>query len=235
MRRAPATHMQTSPAVESSFEPFGPAYTWCDGACARCPLEPRCPLARALRGSHWLDELAATASEPAEGWDAVVAHVDEPPVELPSSAFAGRLRSIGADYAAALSALLPHAAEEPARRAGLRLAAKLARLASMLAPDEPARFEPDLAWNAFACLMLIERLDKLCLDRVQSLFVARAPLPYRRFMLVRGRLWSSLVRLRRKVPSSARRALCRLVAAGRAPSPFLLAPDVSRARHAENG
>jgi hypothetical protein len=220
-------------ALAASMQPFGPAYTWCDGACSSCLLEPRCALARALRGAQWLDELAA---EPAGGWDAVVAHVDHTPVELPATAFAERLRRAGADYSSAVSELLgplpQHDQRAPSQRAGAQVGIKVRRLASMLALEEPPRFEPAQAWSAFANVMLIERLDRVC---SQGLCVSRPPLPLRRFTLARGRLWAMLLKLRRKVPSSARRALFRLITTGNAPSPFSISTEKASARRAGNG
>jgi hypothetical protein len=215
---------------------FGPAHTWCDAECGRCTLEPECPLARTLRGSRWLDELAA---EPSQGWDAVAAHVDDTPLQRPTSGFAERLRAAGTEYAVATSELLlpllPHGELEHAHSAGLRVGAKVGRLAAMLTADEQPRFEPSSAWNAFATLMLIERLDGFCSRRVRDHFFPRAPRPLRRFTLARARLWAILLRLLRKIPSSARRALRRLVASGHAPSPFLIAAPAPRMLSAQTG
>lgn len=91
-------------------EPFGPAHTWCDGACARCPLAADCPRTP----------------------------VAAPP--YPPSVAAARLRVAGLDYACRLHELicaLGAAETDVARRAwaaAVRLGPRAVRLGADASP-----------------------------------------------------------------------------------------------------
>jgi hypothetical protein len=93
-----------------SDEPFGPAYTWCDGECARCVLASDCPRTPADESSR------------------------------PRSVASERLRGAGLDYACRLHELLcalGAGETEVARRAwaaGVRLGPRAARLGDGAAP-----------------------------------------------------------------------------------------------------
>jgi hypothetical protein len=155
----------------------------------------------------------------------VVAHVDDTPVAVQRSQFAERLRDAGRDYSSAAARLLGPLRSQHglahAYLAAARLGPKVARLSALLTPDEKPRFEAAQAWNAFANLMLVEELFGLCIEGTWQLCAA-APRRSADVSIARARLSLMLAPLARQVPRSARGALARLVAARRAPSPFLV-------------
>jgi hypothetical protein len=171
-----------------SDQPFGPAYTWCDGDCGRCPLAAECP------------------RTPVAG-----------PTYPPSIA-AERLRHAGLDYACRLHELicaLGAAETDVARRAwaaAVRLGPRTVRLGAAASP---------------AVLMLLEELDAECVANLASLCPLDSELAAP-FMTARGALWSLLEPLQRQISETTRRTLDRLVAAGRAPSPFAVVHQARR-------
>jgi hypothetical protein len=185
-------------------------FNWCDRQCPRCVLEAECPVAEQSRGHDGEDLMAAvTASlkESVELLEAIAAEegisLDELPEPPPPPLESTLLQRVAADYCRAIRASHPGRA--------LLLQMKIARIASHTRFDDGGSWEMDAVPN----LLLIERI----LDELQTPVSQRT---------LRG----LLAPLISPIPASVRAAIDALIAAGRAPSPFVTSPGGSRAASA---
>ena len=221
---------------------FGAPFNWCDRRCERCALSPRCPLAVRERGRRWAHEMRGrdpddpevVMADVAEDMDTVLAYADEvedalresieeerlaapkpdlPPVaslderrlERASQALVGAVASLGAGERQAELRLLT-----------MQIAMKVARVAYYAHAGTPASlvWEPDTAPNVLL-------LDHLCgAMRAELDVFGDADEPRKALAEIERALAPMLARA-----EPLRAHLEALVAAGDAPSPFVIAPQ----------
>jgi len=228
--------------------PFSPPYNWCDRRCERCPLANECDVYRrsqAIRQRCWLqgddpDELSTAMREVNRSLLEALALAyqiaieegyspDELPDEAPPpSPAAIALQQVVFDYANAVQRLLSalpdgasaRALAEDALASALVVCTKVARCSSpILDLDlDDEIWELDVVPN----LLAIEHLDAQIAEAVRAVGVTAERAE---FDAIRAALLRALEGRFARIPPARRLDLARLIALGRAPSPFCKVPS----------
>lgn len=216
---------------------FGVPSEWCDGRCGRCVVEPRCQAARERCERRWRHEERGEDPDATETvlhdlieslqlGIAIARRVlieqgrdpDEPVERPPTSALFENIHAASRELVLSAQGLGDELwwIDGPLRSVTARMAAKAARLEAFVGENGTDAFDDDIAGNAFATVLLLESLDEqvAALEALGS--VAREVLE------ARARFWRALEPLRTQVPVAAREHVARLIARGRAPSPFFV-------------
>ena len=218
----------------------GDPYNYCDRACERCPVDRSCAV--------WLFEQnpeAAIAAMRAAGQGDDVIVVDDHSLEPPPrTVLAERLHRAAVEHTEALQALFPTLIASDARRsrepspdaetvlrASILVPMKIARLGCFLQPGAIAAFDPVVAGDAAANVVLLERVDAALGEALEHLGARRSPAAGR-YRRARAVLWRLLAPLQESLPPEPRLQIQALTARGQAPSPFCVRPPPRAGRTA---
>ena len=220
---------------------LGPPYLWCDGACDRCPVSAECRRRRRIEGHEWrarmrgddprsvdvmmgqvADDLRSALAMLERAAEEAGIDPNEPPDLPPPDLAARRLTS----EAKRFSEVLSEVAEAAARASHVSRARHLTgrghlimmKSARLRAQTELHDWSDIEAWepDGAPTVMLVEYL----LAEVEAA-VTSAGLESERYRGARAAYLRAFEPFARQASPKARAELARLVAAGRAPSPFI--------------